>query len=44
MITIHIPGDAPRAAVDAALARLLAAQPWEIPVIEVAEVALAARK
>ena len=44
MITIHIPGEAPQAAVDAALARLLAAHPWEIPVIEVAEVALAVRK
>ena len=43
MITIHIPGSATRVAVDAAIARLLAAHPWEIPVVEVAEVALAAR-
>jgi hypothetical protein len=42
MVTIHIPGDAPKGAVDAAIARLLAAHPWEIPVVEVSEVTLAA--
>ncbi len=51
MITIHIPGhnpghnpgETPQAEVDAAIARLLAAHPWEIPVIEVSEVAIAER-
>ena len=42
MITIHIPDETPQAEVDAAIARLLAAHPWEIPVVEVSEVALAA--
>jgi len=44
MVTIHVPGNAPQEQVDAAIARLLAAHPWEIPVIEVSEVALAALK
>ena len=43
MITIHIPGNATQVAVEAAIARLLAAHSWEIPVIEVSEIALAAR-
>ena len=43
MVTIHIPGEVPRAEVDAAIARVLAAHPWEIPVVELSEVALAAR-
>ena len=42
MVTIHIPGEAAQAQVDAAIARLLAVHPWEIPVVEVSEVALAA--
>ena len=42
MITIHIPSEAPQAEVDAVIARLLAAHPWETPVVEVSEVALAA--
>ena len=42
MVTVHVPGDAPQAAVNAAIAQLLAAHPWEIPVIEVSEVALVA--
>jgi hypothetical protein len=43
LVTIHMPAEAPQEAIDAAIARLLAAHPWEIPVIEVSEVALAAR-
>jgi hypothetical protein len=43
MVTIHVPGDAPQEAIDSAIARLLAAHPWEIPVIEVSEVSLAAQ-
>jgi hypothetical protein len=42
MVTIHIPGDAPQEGVDSAIARLLAAHSWEVPVIEVSEVTLAA--
>lgn len=42
-ITIHVPAEALEADVDAALERLLAAHPWEVPVIEISEVLLAVR-
>ncbi len=42
MVTIHISATAPQADIDAAIARLLTAHPWEIPVVEVSEVTLAA--
>lgn len=44
VLTVHIAADAPAAAVDAALAALLDAHPWEVPVIELAEVQLLLRR
>lgn len=43
MVTIHLPRDTPKEQLDAAIARLLAAHPWEIPVLEISEVMLAAQ-
>ncbi|MHA6718371.1 hypothetical protein ACX40Y_02855 [Sphingomonas sp. RS6] len=34
ILTFHVPADADPAAIDATVDRILAAQPWEIPVIE----------
>ena len=44
MVTIHVPGDADRDRLDAALDALIAAHPWEVPVIELAEIKLAVRE
>lgn len=43
MVTIHVPAEADGAAIDAAIAALMAAHPWEVPVLEVSEVRLAIR-
>lgn len=40
ILTIHIPGDAPEAEVDRALEAIIAAHPWEVPVIEMDEAQL----
>ena len=42
-LTTWIPADAPAAAIDAALAALMEAHPWEVPVIEVLETRLLLR-
>ncbi|WP_298290003.1 hypothetical protein [Novosphingobium sp.] len=42
-LTTWIPADAPAEAVDAALAALMDAHPWEVPVIEVIETRLLVR-
>lgn len=43
MVTIHVPAEAEGAALDAALDALIAAHPWEVPVIEMVTVKLAVR-
>ncbi|MDE2436612.1 MAG: hypothetical protein KGM49_10165 [Sphingomonadales bacterium] len=43
MVTIHLPGQTPEDEVDALLDALVAQHPWEIPVIELAEVELLVR-
>lgn len=43
-LTTWIPAEAPAEAVDAALAALMDAHPWEVPVIEVIETRLLVRK
>lgn len=43
MVTIHVPAEAAGPRLDAALDALIAAHPWEVPVIEVGEVRLAVR-
>lgn len=44
MVTIHVPAEAAGERLNAALDELVAAHPWEVPVIEMAEVKLAVRK
>lgn len=43
MVTIHVPAEAAGDALDAAIDALMAAHPWEVPVVEVSEVRLAVR-
>jgi hypothetical protein len=43
ILTIHIPHDAPEAAVNAALDAIMAAHPWEVPVVELDETQLLMR-
>lgn len=43
ILTVHIPADADPDAVDTALAAVMAAHPWEVPVIELGETALLVR-
>lgn len=43
ILTIHIPDDAPQQAVDQTLDAIMAAHPWEVPVIELDETRLLIR-
>jgi hypothetical protein len=43
MVTIHVPAETAGPKLDAAIDALLAAHPWEVPVVEVTEVRLAVR-
>jgi hypothetical protein len=43
ILTIHIPDDAPQQAVDQTLEAIIAAHPWEVPVIELDETRLLIR-
>ncbi|MFO1254965.1 MAG: hypothetical protein U1E37_04775 [Sphingomonadaceae bacterium] len=43
LVTIHVPAEAAGEQLDAALDALIAAHPWEVPVIEMSEVRLAVR-
>ncbi|QXQ05517.1 hypothetical protein KX816_14930 [Sphingosinicellaceae bacterium] len=43
ILTIYIPADAPEAAVSSAVDAIVAAHPWEVPVIELTEARLVVR-
>ncbi|MAC10816.1 MAG: hypothetical protein CMN74_01005 [Sphingorhabdus sp.] len=43
ILTVYIPSDAPQAAVDRAIDAILAAHPWEVPVIELSGTVLITR-
>jgi hypothetical protein len=43
MVTIHVPAETAGPSLDAAIDALMAAHPWEVPVVEVTEVRLAVR-
>ena len=43
LLTTYIAAEAPAKAVDAALARIMAAHPWEVPVVEVGSARLLVR-
>ena len=43
MLDVAVAADAPAEAVDAALARIMAAHPWEVPVVEIGSARLLIR-
>ncbi|MXO64804.1 hypothetical protein [Altericroceibacterium endophyticum] len=43
ILTIYIPADAPEDSVERVIDKIVAAHPWEVPVIEISETALVTR-